>query len=234
MTEEASLDKNRSVGILLGLGIFFIPIIFSWFTLRNGHSTLSRALSFGWLVLVAIIGFAAPPTENSEIVSKNDTVTTQKTEATAVEKESQQEDVAAVESNWRYSSSEDEMRGTKSKFATISANESIKLGFPYGRSTPELTLRQRPEDGLSIILEAKGQFLCSSFTEKYISAKFDNNSIRKFRCVDPSDSSTGVAFIRNERSFLSSLKKADSLIIEAEFFQEGNRQMKFDVNGLEW
>src|SRR5690606_2927644 len=32
--------QERKVGILLGLGVFFFPWIFSWFTLRKGHSTL--------------------------------------------------------------------------------------------------------------------------------------------------------------------------------------------------
>lgn len=42
---------KRPVSILLGIGILFIPIIFSWFTLRNGHSVLSRVVSFSWLLL---------------------------------------------------------------------------------------------------------------------------------------------------------------------------------------
>lgn len=45
-------DEHRKVGILLGLGIFFIPFIFSWFTLRKGHSTLSKVLAFVWLGVV--------------------------------------------------------------------------------------------------------------------------------------------------------------------------------------
>lgn len=40
---------DRKVGPLLGIGILFLPIVFSWFTLRWGHTTLSRAVAFGWL-----------------------------------------------------------------------------------------------------------------------------------------------------------------------------------------
>jgi len=47
-------SKQRKVGILLGLGIFFLPYIFSWFTIRKGHSTLSRVLSFVWLGLLLL------------------------------------------------------------------------------------------------------------------------------------------------------------------------------------
>jgi hypothetical protein len=55
--------NKRSVGILLGLGIFFLPIIFAWFTLRKGHSTLSRVLAFGWLFLNILIIIGAESVE---------------------------------------------------------------------------------------------------------------------------------------------------------------------------
>lgn len=55
---------KRSVGFLLGLGIFLLPIIFVWFTLRKGHSTLARVISFGYLALGIIIALAMPDIEN--------------------------------------------------------------------------------------------------------------------------------------------------------------------------
>ncbi|MCG9733396.1 DUF4236 domain-containing protein [Pseudoalteromonas shioyasakiensis] len=39
----------RKVRFLLGMGIFFLPYIFAWYTLRKGHSTISRVTSFAWL-----------------------------------------------------------------------------------------------------------------------------------------------------------------------------------------
>ncbi|AXV67730.1 DUF4236 domain-containing protein (plasmid) [Pseudoalteromonas lipolytica] len=39
----------RKVSFLLGMGIFFLPYIFAWYTLRKGHSTISRVTSFAWL-----------------------------------------------------------------------------------------------------------------------------------------------------------------------------------------
>jgi hypothetical protein len=47
----------RKVGFWLAVGIIFLPWIFSWFTLRKGHSTLSRVLAMAW-VGVVIIGMA--------------------------------------------------------------------------------------------------------------------------------------------------------------------------------
>lgn len=46
-----NLRNHRSVSLPLALGIFLLPIIFAWFTLRQGHSTISRVVSFIWLIL---------------------------------------------------------------------------------------------------------------------------------------------------------------------------------------
>ncbi|WP_303846829.1 OB-fold protein [Aeromonas sobria] len=48
----------RKVGFLLLVGIAFFPLLFAWFTLRNGHSKQSRVISFGWLVLCVVMIFA--------------------------------------------------------------------------------------------------------------------------------------------------------------------------------
>ncbi|MEE1981383.1 hypothetical protein [Shewanella xiamenensis] len=45
---------DRKVSPALGLGIVFFPVIFAWFTLRRGHSSLSRILSFLWLAVICI------------------------------------------------------------------------------------------------------------------------------------------------------------------------------------
>lgn len=47
--------KKRSISILLGTGIVLIPVIFAWFTLRKGYSTLAKVLSFSWLGLSILL-----------------------------------------------------------------------------------------------------------------------------------------------------------------------------------
>lgn len=46
---------ERKVSILLGIGIFLMPYIFAWFTLRDGYSKLARFISFGWLFLFVFV-----------------------------------------------------------------------------------------------------------------------------------------------------------------------------------
>lgn len=57
--EQAGGAPERQVGFALGLGIFLLPWLFVWFLLRQGHSTSSRIIGFGWLVLsVLLVGGA--------------------------------------------------------------------------------------------------------------------------------------------------------------------------------
>lgn len=64
--------NERPVSILLGIGIFLIPIIFAWFTLRKGHTTRARIITFIWLIFtLAIYGSA-----------DKETTTTAQTQAT--------------------------------------------------------------------------------------------------------------------------------------------------------
>lgn len=56
---------QRRVGFLLGTGIVLAPYVFSWFTLRKGHTGLARGLSLGWcaIVILGMLGGGeeAPP-----------------------------------------------------------------------------------------------------------------------------------------------------------------------------
>lgn len=46
---------ERKVSILLGTGIFILPYIFAWFTLREGYSKPARFISFGWLLFLSFL-----------------------------------------------------------------------------------------------------------------------------------------------------------------------------------
>ena len=56
--------QKSSIGILLGIGILLVPIIFSWFTLRPGYRTRSRVIAFCWLFVVIFAVFGAEQSEN--------------------------------------------------------------------------------------------------------------------------------------------------------------------------
>jgi hypothetical protein len=135
---------------------------------------------------------------------------------------------------WEYSEDTDAMRGTKTKYAMLQSENELDFGFPYGSNKATLTVRQRPSDGLNIVLQVKGQFLCNEFNSEHVAAKFDERPIENYGCTEASDASTGYLFIGSSHRFLARLKGAKTLILEAPFFQNGRQQMTFDVRGLVW
>ena len=48
-------DKERLVGFLLGVGILCCPWIFAWFTLRKGHTTQAKVISFIWMSVLTLV-----------------------------------------------------------------------------------------------------------------------------------------------------------------------------------
>ena len=49
-------QEERKVGLKLFFGIFVMPYLFCWFLARNGYSSISRVMGFGWaLIFVALL-----------------------------------------------------------------------------------------------------------------------------------------------------------------------------------
>ncbi|MDO8267701.1 MAG: hypothetical protein Q7T32_07690 [Moraxellaceae bacterium] len=80
MNTKTAPEEKRNVGILLILGILFIPYIFSWYLLRKGHTTTARVVGFSWLAFAI---FAVISTEEPKIET---VVSTQKMGAAAATK----------------------------------------------------------------------------------------------------------------------------------------------------
>ncbi len=72
--------ENKKVSIPLAIGIFLIPLILAWFTLKKGYSTQARVLSFGWLAL-GFIAFALVPAPPEQTNSIQQAEVVEKTEA---------------------------------------------------------------------------------------------------------------------------------------------------------
>lgn len=99
----------------------------------------------------------------------------------------------------------------------------------------ELKEGQKPEDlkpTEALLVISKGQFSCNSFNDCHVSVKFDNDKIQKFSMEGAADSSSDVIFFSNSASFIKNLQAHKKLFIEASFFQAGEKQFKFNIDGL--
>ncbi len=54
-TSSPTAPAPRRLSVLLGIGIFAMPYVFAWFTLRKGYPSAVRALSLCYLGLWALV-----------------------------------------------------------------------------------------------------------------------------------------------------------------------------------
>ena len=52
MSTETNANEEQGLSTKLKVGIFLIPFVFAWFTLKNGVSTQARVISFVWMFIV--------------------------------------------------------------------------------------------------------------------------------------------------------------------------------------
>jgi hypothetical protein len=143
---------------------------------------------------------------------------------------------AHVESKWEYRSESDKMGRGVTKFASLPSENTLTFGFPYaGGSHAQLILRSSPKYGKNVAVTIEpGQFSCPSYDGCKVSVRFDDGALQSFRGSPSTDWNPKVLFLNPYDRFLSQLRKAKHVRIEAPFFQEGEQVMEFEVTGLDW
>lgn len=137
--------------------------------------------------------------------------------------------------HWQYLEEADKMGRGTTKLVWVQSTNLVNFGFPYGGpQRASLELRISPEFGRNVILEVeRGQFLCG-LDGCRVEARFDQGKPMSFSASGPADLSTTTLFIDDYHRFLANLRKAETLRIEAPFYQEGNQVFEFEVGGLTW
>jgi hypothetical protein len=200
-----------------------------WIVSNRMRATITSLLIFIGLPIVGTITSTKSIPENQH---QNSTTDSKPVAESIPATESNK--TAAPATKWTYSEDVDQMRGTKTRYASLTSEDEQTFSFPYEGGHAELMIRQRPSDGLNFILSIKGQFMCNQFSNSTVAVKFDKGPVQRYTCVEPSDGRTGEIFIEGGRRFLAQLKKTKTVVIEAEFYQQGDRQMTFDARGLQW
>ena len=134
---------------------------------------------------------------------------------------------------WSYSSSSDEMRGSRENMACIHSTNSFEFGFPYsGGTRGSLCLRYSTNNGPEILVFARrGQISCYHCR---IGVRFDAHIVNNYSPVRSDDGQT--LFL--PRAFLTNLRGsplADRVIIEIPFYRDGDRQFIFSgLSSINW
>ncbi len=122
-------------------------------------------------------------------------------------------------------------RGTTKAAQVISSNV-VHFGFPYEGETHAILKLRKGSKGQDVIFKVeRGQFV-SPASSGYVTVRFDDSELQEFEVGESVESTTGVLFINDEERFISQLRNANKVKIEANFYQEGRRVFDFDVAGL--
>lgn len=232
-------QEKRVVGIWLAVGIIFMPILFVWFLMRDGHTTTSRILGFLWASFIIFLLYGVDNSteiketakvEANNIVAKNESV---QTESTLVSPMPQA--VSVVGQQWNYSVTDDPMSNGKTYHASVSSSNTVNFEFPYsGEQSGTLTLRSDPKTGKDVIFNIeKGQILCHSYEDCNVLVRFDDEKASNFSAVGPADNSSETIFFRNYSRFVEKMSKAKKVRISLNIYQEGSPVFEFDVSGFD-
>jgi hypothetical protein len=141
---------------------------------------------------------------------------------------------SASNTAWKYSDKDDKMTSKKKYYAEIDANETLDFKFPYdGGSTATLTIRNSDTGNEAMLSVSKGQFI-TGVDGTTIKIRFDNEQAATFNASSSSDGSSDLIFIENAKKLVKKIKTAKQIIIQAEFYDAGLREMTFNVAGFTW
>jgi len=136
---------------------------------------------------------------------------------------------------WTYLDDVDKMSGKTSKFAYTTSTNTEQLGFPYnGGTTMDLNVRKHPRMGTDVYITVNKGQLNHEYDGNSIMVKFDTESPQRYSVNEPSDNSRDTFFILGSKKFISKLKKSSKVIVEVEFYTDGNHQFEFNTANLEW
>ena len=136
---------------------------------------------------------------------------------------------------WQYEEDTDKMTSKIELFASVEAKEKLQFNFPYaGGSTATFMIRKKDGKTSLLLLISKGQFHYNYGEQKQVRIRFDDTPAKNYNYSEASDGSSDVIFLNDEKGILAQIKASKKMLIEAEFYQEGNRTMEFNVEGLKW
>lgn len=139
----------------------------------------------------------------------------------------------AAATPWDYSTETDKMTSKQQYFATVNATNKLEFDFPYnGGSTGYITIRNMNQENSVLLGIDKGQFMGGEGHD--IVVRFDNDAPIQFTSEESSDGDAKVLFMENSTQFITRIKTAKKMIVQADFYEKAGQQMEFDVSGLKW
>lgn len=143
-------------------------------------------------------------------------------------------DSSVVKSDWEFTDETDKMTSKKKYYGAINATELLHFKFPYNGGVIATFVVRKKDGGTDTYLKiSKGQFN-NTFDGGYVRVKFDSEDPKKYSFTGASDGSSDIIFISSSKNIITKLRTSKHMIIEAEFYNEGTRQIEFNTAGFVW
>lgn len=204
---------------------------------KKGGCLKYGLIGFSIFMLIGIVANLGGGSDKTSQNGNEDSTAVDVMDTVVIDPNSVSEETSDMKT-WNYSTATDEMNDSKSRFASITSDNTVDFDFPYqGGSSLTLTVRYAKKYGTDVYVKiSSGQFVGNEYEgTNNIRVRFDNGSPMKFTTNEPSDGSSDLLFLNNAKKFIKLAKKAKTIKIEAPFYQEGNRVFTFTVDEpLKW
>lgn len=136
---------------------------------------------------------------------------------------------------WVYETKVDPVTDKVVRTACIASKNVVQLSSPYDPTRARLCLRDSPQHGKDafIKLERSGQILCE-YSGCRVGVRFDKKAQRQMRAGGADDHSSEIIFIADRKAVEDGIKGATTMIVRLKFYQAGDQDLTFDVQGFEW
>jgi invasion protein IalB len=227
------------MGALIAI-IWLVGTIASiWFIVRPSpslpiYATRGRAIATGAVIFIGLPIIAAVTGLSKMASSPTKAAASQTADSGSTTDGNGQAAVAATPASpWTYNETKDEMRGTTTKFAQTLSNETFPNSIGVGDEQNTVLEVQKQPKGYDVDINNPNlQFTCGSLVTKQVTVKFDDGPIEHYDCTGSVGDKFGLAYLTTGDRFVSKLRTAKRVMIEAEVFQRGDVQMSFNVGGF--
>lgn len=139
-----------------------------------------------------------------------------------------------AQSSWQYRENTDKMTSKTVYVANLMSTNKMDFKFPYdGGSTANIEVDNINGHNQVLLSVSKGQFNTNENGMNII-VRFDDNKAEMFRCGNVATGKTDEIYIDADKKFITKLKQAKAVYIQAEFYEDGAKVMEFNVSGFDW
>jgi hypothetical protein len=134
---------------------------------------------------------------------------------------------------WKYNNNADKQTGGNIHSASIESKKLIILRPKHTEGSGTLIIREMRGRSQVFLSLNEGQFI-SEIPSLGINVSFDNGKIETWSCDTIEGTTNSAIIVLSSLKFISTIKMAKNLRIDANIYNKGLQTLEFDVDGLEW